>query len=374
VIGRSWLKLIRHDRREDARRFYLRQFARRTPNTYCEFPVVDGHGHERWLGQNVRLLLSENGAPASFQASAREITDRKRTESELEKNCSFVERIAATTPGILYVYDLDERRNIFTNRGVVPVLGYKPEQQLESDALSRIHPDDAARVRSHRETLRAAAEGEIRRIEYRVRHADGHWVWLSARDTPFERARNGAVKRFVGIAQDITARKATQEKLTLRAECDGLTGLANRVHFLALLRSMLRRAAIQHGTLSFCALDVNRFREINERYGYSAGDTVLQAVADTIGAEVGVTALTGRIGGGDFAFVLRSSENREAEEKAVRICSRIAALEFNPGSFHVTVTFAISESKTGMGIDLLLDSADRALNKAKSVLHGAVCA
>ena len=72
-------------------------------------------------------------------------------------------------------------------------------------------------IQSHYEGLRHTLDGEVRRIEYRARHASGHWVWLASRDTPFERNAEGLVTRIVGIAQDITARKAAQEKLAYQA-------------------------------------------------------------------------------------------------------------------------------------------------------------
>src|SRR5690348_3453202 len=60
LIGRSWLKLVRQDRRRHAERFYLRQFGRRQKSTYYEFPIVDGHGIERWVGQNVQLVFESD--------------------------------------------------------------------------------------------------------------------------------------------------------------------------------------------------------------------------------------------------------------------------------------------------------------------------
>lgn len=132
VLGRSYLKLIRQDKRRQAERFYLRQTGRKQRSTYHEFPLVDGHGGERWVGQNVQLVL-ESGQITGFQAIARDITDRRRTEFELKKSRSFIERIAATTPGMLYVYDLVAQQNVFSNREAVAVLGYSPERIWTND-------------------------------------------------------------------------------------------------------------------------------------------------------------------------------------------------------------------------------------------------
>jgi len=57
LIGRSFLKLVRQDRRRETQRFYVRQFVEKQKSVYLELPVVDAHGKERWIGQNVQLLL-----------------------------------------------------------------------------------------------------------------------------------------------------------------------------------------------------------------------------------------------------------------------------------------------------------------------------
>ena len=377
VIARSYLKLVRQDKRKEVERFYLRQFVSRTLNTYFEFPLIDGHGHERWVGLNVQLLMN-NGKVTGFQGIAREITKRKRAEHELQKSRTFVERIAATTPGILYVYDMEERRNIFSNREVTSVLGYRPEEMEDcmGHAGRYFHPDDTAALRLHYEALRHAMDGEVRRIEYRARHADGHWVWLASRDTPFERNSAGKVQRIVGIAQDITARKATQEKLAYQANYDALTGLANRHHFATRLEGVLRRAAMEHALASLCILDVDRFKETNDRFGHSAGDEVLEAVGNIMRAELGDEAFAGRLGGDEFSIVLPETDGDQAAGIAERIRSRLGELSFEGSGgarFTVTATFGVAEWQPSMGARELLEAADRALYRAKIAGRNQVC-
>ena len=317
VIGRSWLKLIRQDKRRAAERFYIRQFARRQKNTYYELPLIDGHGRERWVGQSVQLVI-EKDKITGFQAIAREITERKRAEFELQKSRKFVERIAATTPGILYVYDLVERRNVYSNREVITVLGYRPEEIRNTQDLDRgfYHPDDQGMIEGHHEAMRNAQDGEIRRLEYRARHADGHWVWLSGRETPFERGPDGLVKQVVGISQDITARKAAQDKLAYQANYDALTGLSNRHYFWAGLQSLLRRASIERSVTALCLFDIDHFKDINDRFGHAAGDEVLEAIGNIVRAEVRSTDIAGRLGGDEFCFALPRAESNE--------CARVA--------------------------------------------------
>jgi diguanylate cyclase (GGDEF)-like protein/PAS domain S-box-containing protein len=369
VMGRSWLKLIRQDKRRAAERFYKRQFGRRQKNSYYELPLIDGHGHERWVGQSVQLVI-ENEKVVGFQAIAREITERKLAELELQKSRNFVERIASTTPGILYVYDLVERRNVYSNRQVVSVLGYKPEQIMETSACDFYHPDDQAMIEAHHEALRLAQDGEVRRLEYRARHADGHWVWLSGQETVFERGPDGLVKQIVGISQDVTARKAAQDKLAYQANYDALTGLSNRHHFWTGLQSVLRRASIEHSGTALCLFDVDHFKDINDRFGHAAGDEVLETIGNIVRAELRSTDLAGRLGGDEFCFALPRTDVNECARVAERIRDRLSTLAFGmtAGSpFSVTATFGVAESEPDVNAKELMESADRALYQAKSL-------
>jgi len=370
VNGRSWLKFVRQDKRRAAERFYARQFGRKLKSTYYELPLIDGHGRERWVAQNVQLVI-ENGEIAGFQAIAREITERRRAETELLKSRHLVERIAATTPGILYVYDLVEKRNVYSNREVVSVLGYKPEDILKMVTSKEgfYHPDDQAMIEAHHESLRNARDGEIKRLEYRARHADGHWVWLSGQETAFERGPDGLVKQIVGISQDVTARKAVQDKLAYQANFDALTGLSNRHHFWTGLQSLLRRASLDNFGTSLCLFDVDLFKEINDRYGHAAGDEVLEAIGNIVRAELRASDMAGRLGGDEFCFALPRTDADECARVAERIRDRVSTLAFGMSSgspFSVTATFGVAESEPNVNAKELMEAADRALYQAKS--------
>ena len=365
VIGRSYLKLVRQDMRCAAERFYMDQFARKEKSTYYEFPMIDGHGRERWIGQNVQLVL-DGDRPCGFQAIAREITELKRAELELQKSRNFVERIAATTPGVLYVFDLDERRFVYRNREIVTVLG----------TSSLVHPDDQPMVNAHYEAIRHTEDNEVRRLEYRARHADGHWVWLSVRETAFERDASGLVKQVVGISQDITVRKAVQEKLTWQANYDALTGLPNRHHFWTRLQSALRRSSIDHSQNSLCLFDIDNFKEINDRYGHAAGDEVLEGIGNIVRAELRSNDIAGRLGGDEFCFVLPGADLDEAARVAERMRQRLSTLAFGIDSgspFSVTATFGVAESVPDIDAKDLMEAADRSLYRAKSAGRNRVC-
>ena len=369
LMGRSYLKVLRQDYRQVAERFYFRQSARRRKNSYLEVPIIDGHGRERWIGQNVQLL-SEDGAMGGFQAIAREITERKHADTDLQKSRTFLERIALTTPGLLYVFDLVHKRNVFSNRAIASLLGYREEEfQDRADVLELIHPDDRAAVNAHYHAMIHVQDGEVCRLEYRIQHSDGSWVWLLSRDTPFERDSRGLVRQIVGIAQDVTARRAAQDKLAWQANFDALTGLANRHHFWTRLQHALRRAGLEQSTTSLCVFDIDYFKDINDRFGHAAGDEVLQAIGGIVRTELRSSDVAGRLGGDEFCFALAGTDPHEAARVAERIRERLVTQAFGVDTgapFSVTATFGIAEWHPHLETKDLMDAADRALYRAKS--------
>ena len=85
LIGKHYPTLIRPDMRDEAIKFFGRQFVKVLQNTYSEFPVITKDGHEVWLGQNTQLIV-EDGKVTGFQAVSRDITERMRLEKELRES------------------------------------------------------------------------------------------------------------------------------------------------------------------------------------------------------------------------------------------------------------------------------------------------
>jgi diguanylate cyclase (GGDEF)-like protein len=232
-----------------------------------------------------------------------------------------------------------------------------------------LHPDDQAMIRAHREAMRHAEDGEVRRLEYRARHSDGHWVWLSGRETAFERGQDGVVTQLVGISQDVTASKAAQEKLAYQANYDALTGLSNRHHFWTGLQSALRRASIAHSTVAVCLFDIDFFKEINDRFGHAAGDEVLETVGNIVRGELRSSDIGGRLGGDEFCIALPGTDDNECARVADRIRERLGTLAFGMAAgstFSVTATFGVAEAERDGDAKELMEAADQALYRAKS--------
>ena len=133
----------------------------------------------------------------------------------LRESQHFIKQIADASPNILYLYDLQEQRNIYVNREIGIILGYTPDeiQAMGSNLFTNlIHPDDFKRLVSYHAQILAAQDGEILEFEYRIRHVNGEWRWFYGRDAVFKRDPDGLVMQTIGTAQDITERKRLEQE------------------------------------------------------------------------------------------------------------------------------------------------------------------
>ncbi|MCU0491075.1 MAG: PAS domain-containing protein, partial [Chloroflexaceae bacterium] len=126
------------------------------------------------------------------------------------------EYMTQASPDLIYLYDLDAQRNIYANRELGTILGYTSEQLHELGAnflMKLVHPEDAFLIPKALARLAHAGDGELVETEYRLRRADGRYVWLRSRDLVFERHADDRPQFVLGFAQDITSQKEVESML-----------------------------------------------------------------------------------------------------------------------------------------------------------------
>lgn len=134
---------------------------------------------------------------------------------------------------------------------------------------------------------------------------------------------------YVSFGRDVTARSLEIEKLAYAATHDGLTGLPNRGLFLDRLEQALRHAARRGEALTVAFMDIDRFRDTNNRFGHLAGDALLQAIARRTLACVRESDTVARIGGDEFALVLVDA----AGDAAARVLQEVVQANAAPVAF-----------------------------------------
>ncbi|MFN3561800.1 MAG: PAS domain S-box protein [Chloroherpetonaceae bacterium] len=182
-------------------------------NVECELIKKNG---ETFFGLlNSTAILGDEGDLISYH-TLNDVNVRKAVEAKLLQVQLFNEKIVEAVPSIVYIFDLDEQRNLYANKDLWQILGYSPDEIEEFRGnvfQTLLHPDDAMKVSQHFAKLREDKTSEVYEIEYRLKDARGKWRWFLSRDTGFLRRKDGIVHQIIGTAQDITERKINEERI-----------------------------------------------------------------------------------------------------------------------------------------------------------------
>jgi diguanylate cyclase (GGDEF)-like protein/PAS domain S-box-containing protein len=186
----------------------------------------------------------------------------------------------------------------------------------------------------------------------------------------------GEITGFAVVLRDITERHVSGEELRRLLTTDHLTGAANRARFFDLAEIEITRHQANRRPLSAIMLDVDYFKQVNDRYGHAAGDAVLQRLVTLCRAEMRSRDVLARMGGEEFAILLPNASLGQAIGIAERIRASVAAA-FTEGlpAFDdsgpvpitdITVSLGCAELNPSLtGVDALLHAADTALYDAK---------
>jgi diguanylate cyclase (GGDEF)-like protein len=194
---------------------------------------------------------------------------------------------------------------------------------------------------------------------------DGRWLWMT------ETVQSNGW--MLCIAADITPLRAEERTvrqardLAIRAsQTDDLTGVANRRFVMARMEEMLRGASVPGSRGSIAILDIDHFKQINDRYGHQTGDLVLCDFAKRVQAQVRRADCFGRVGGEEFLLVLPETRIEQAQVIVERMLQNLRATPIvEPCDLTYTFSAGIAQAQPGDTGSHLYARADQALYAAK---------
>jgi PAS domain S-box-containing protein len=219
---------------------FLQDYTASKDNTVkeIEYRVKDAVGKYRWILARYNVFKrSSEGKAIQIIGISRDITDRKKAEEEILENKLFIQQIAEATPDVIIVLDLLQFKVIYANQQMETILGYTPEQvyrMTDEDRLNIIHPDDTQIRIQFFQAFSTTRNQEVRDITYRIKDAQGEWHWIWCKYTVFKRDAAGKPREAIGIWQDITEKKKTEDELQLAHK-----NLSEAYHELAITQEEL---------------------------------------------------------------------------------------------------------------------------------------
>ena len=209
MLGHRALDFVHPNYRRKTEHFYIRQFLRKTPSTYYEFPLISRMQQTLWVGQNVQLLLRDHEV-IGFQAVLRDISTRKQTEEALRFSQDRYRALFESSPEMLLTVDANGTL-LTVNATAAAELGYRAEELIGQSISLIVHTDDQPKLQQHFADC-LGRPGEVLRWEFRKLRKGGSPLWVR------EAAR--AVRNPDGhydiliVCENVTERKGMEDALT----------------------------------------------------------------------------------------------------------------------------------------------------------------
>lgn len=327
-------------------------------------------GQVIWVDVSGSILNKESGESlwGFVDVTERRIHERTILQSE--------QRMELALDGAdLGLWDLDILSGrVANNPRLFSMAGYAVnELDLNASTIrSLIHPDDQLPFQS---TFNATLNGEVPNldVECRLRHKDGHWLWVRCRGKVVERDEQGRAIRMAGTNADIGRRKANEEKIQELAFFDPLTHLPNRRLLLDRLGLALPSSGRHNTCGAILFLDLDNFKILNDTKGHEFGDILLVEVARRLLACVRAEDTVSRLGGDEFVITLENLNQEEplataeAEAIAAKILGSISAVyTFPEFKHHCTCSIGIALFKgSELSAGEIIKRADIAMYQAK---------
>ena len=221
-----------------------------------------------------------------------------------------------------------------------------------------------------RQTREAVDQGKplpTFRVELEQSHKNGGWIWTDVTSSCIVDEQGGYLGTLL-VYRDISEQKRLEGELLQRASVDELTGLLNRRGLLERLEILLSSSRRRHDDeLGLLFLDLDLFKQINDRLGHAAGDTVLRTVAERVSQRLRVGDLAGRMGGDEIVVVLQNLSDLAAAIAMAETMVTTIEQPIHGDSFEakVTASLGVTLARPGEQMDDLMARADRAMYQAK---------
>jgi len=372
---------------------------------------TDSRTGETHYFQSIKKPLKGPDGQDRILVIAHDVTDIMKARLRIEENEKrYAYAMDAAGEGI-WDWDIPQGK-VRHNAKWCELLGLDKAQMVHDIEFlaTLVKPDDLEDMMA---TLKSSLGGNGEYAhEHRMLKVDGSEIWVDDRGRVVEFSESGEPVRMVGAFTDITARKQAEEalaethrvieanndrlehevalrtadlarlnsELQSQARTDALTGIANRRAFDERFESYWQLSCRNGKPISVIYIDVDCFKQFNDKYGHGKGDHVLKMVAESLASKTyRISDLVARYGGEEFVVLLPETELKQAQNIAekYRLAIQDMAIEHNYSTVEnvVTISGGIASIMPSKDMDplTLLIQADKALYAAKQNGRNQIC-
>jgi diguanylate cyclase (GGDEF)-like protein/PAS domain S-box-containing protein len=257
----------------------------------------------------------------------------------------------------------------FVNPTLLKILNYDEKEIVGVDILRFTYPDDRELLSDNLSKINDTSGSESS-LELRMMHKDKEEIYMEILSTLIQYEDKPAI---LATFRDITERKKTEAELKRLVITDDLTGLFNQRYFYIQIAKEFERVKRHGRPLSILLIDIDFFKEFNDKYGHWEGDYVLKKIGELLMKNIRNIDMAFRYGGEEFAVILPETKHEDAMIIAERIRKALEetifypfTLDGHPDVVRKTVSIGVTEFHIDDNIKSFLKRVDNAMYQAKN--------
>ena len=326
------------------------------------------HVFERQRPNGAVLEIRGNPLPSGGWVSIyTDITDRKSNEQVLRRVKDMMSAAINFSP--TFIWETDAEGNYTHLQGIEHILGFAENDLLGLPRCTTLC--DAKRCADCEVARRMQAREPIERLVVEAKNQAGATIWLSTSAQPvFD--PDGRYTGYRGADVDVTEITLARQALEQLALHDALTGLANRRKFQDRYELECLRQARLGLPLTLMMVDVDHFKQVNDRWGHIVGDVCLKTIASVLASNLRTIDLVARFGGEEFLVLLSDANIREGMLVAEKLRRALESKLIDTGlaaqpTLQITASFGVTTllPSEQLSLDALIERADGAVYAAK---------